>query len=329
MSTNEPQRPASSRIGALATLPLFFKLEGRRVLVAGGGEPALWKCELIAAAGAEVNAIAETFCAAFAERPRKGIRLTARSWTPQDLEGVALAIGGMTDDEEAERFFTAARALGVPCNVIDRPRYCDFQFGAIANRSPLIIAVSTNGAAPVLGQAIRSEIEAALPEEIGSWVEAAAGWRRVLADAEAGFSERRLFWTRFAKLAREEGGRSPEPGDFERLRSAKEGPREIAIIPLGDGSAEHLTLAAVRTLKIADVVVCDRSVPLAVLDFARREALRVPLSETGYSQMARLAREGRRVVAIVEPKDGDKAREALVKEGAAALLVPVAAVATV
>ena len=74
-------------------------------------------------------------------------------------------------------FAAAARAVGVPVNVIDKPAFCDFAFGAIVNRSPLVIGISTDGAAPVFAQAIRAKLEALLPKGFADWAAAAARWR--------------------------------------------------------------------------------------------------------------------------------------------------------
>ena len=99
-----------------------------------------------------------------------------------DFAGAAIAVADCADDDEAAQFAAAARAAGVPVNVIDRPAFCDFSFGAIVNRSPLVIGISTDGAAPVFGQAIRAKIEALIPKGFARWAEAA----RTLAAARAG-----------------------------------------------------------------------------------------------------------------------------------------------
>ena len=90
---------------------------------------------------------------------------------PRSLSGRA------TDDDEAVHFAAAARAAGVPVNVIDKPAFCDFSFGAIVNRSPLVIGISTDGAAPVFAQAIRAKLEALIPRGFAHWAEAARRWR--------------------------------------------------------------------------------------------------------------------------------------------------------
>ena len=91
-------------------------------------------------------------------------------------------------------FAAAARAAGVPVNVIDQPAFCDFSFGAIVNRSPLVIGISTDGAAPVFAQAIRAKLEALLPHGFSRWVEAAARWRGAVKASGLSFAGRRKFW---------------------------------------------------------------------------------------------------------------------------------------
>ena len=97
------------------------------------------------------------------------IVLNRRCWTSEDIKGAAVAIGAFDDDAAAAQFAAGARALGVLVNVIDKPAFCDFAFGAIVNRSPLVIGISTDGAAPVFAQAIRAKLEALLPNGFANW----------------------------------------------------------------------------------------------------------------------------------------------------------------
>ncbi|HEY8262042.1 MAG TPA: NAD(P)-dependent oxidoreductase, partial [Methylosinus sp.] len=140
----------------LATLPVFYALAGRRVVVAGGTEAAAWKADLAAAAGAEVHVFApspsQRLRAVAAARPR--LALVERGWRAEDLDGAALALAAIEDDAEAERFRDAAKSRGVALNIVDRPALSDFSIGAIVNRSPLVVGVSTGGAAPAFAQAL-------------------------------------------------------------------------------------------------------------------------------------------------------------------------------
>jgi uroporphyrin-III C-methyltransferase/precorrin-2 dehydrogenase/sirohydrochlorin ferrochelatase len=91
-----------------------------------------------------------------------------------------VAVAEEEDPEEAARFAAAARARGALVNVIDNPPFCDFQFGAIVNRSPVVIGISTDGAAPILAQDIRRRVEAILPSGLGAWSRVAKGFRERL-----------------------------------------------------------------------------------------------------------------------------------------------------
>ncbi len=317
----EEKRPA--RMDALATLPIFFKLKGKRAVLAGGTEAAAWKAELLAAAGAHVEVFAadpSTEMLEIAASPPAGaITVYQRNWQPSDLVGAAIAIGAITGDEEAAAFVAAAKAAGVPVNVVDRPAFCEFQFGAIVNRSPLVVAISTDGGAPVFGQAIRSRLEALLPAGFKRWAEAAKVWRRQGERLGADMSARRRFWELFAERALINADRPPLDSDLEDLIHEAESREKsstaagfVSLVGAGPGDPELLTLKAVRALRAADVVLYDDLVMPPVLEFARREAKRILVGKTGYGPackqseinglMVRLAREGKRVVRL---KSGD------------------------
>lgn len=312
-------RTRPERMQALATLPVFFKLAGKRAIVAGGSEPALWKAELMAATGAHVEVYADTFVDGFdalASAPPGGsVKLNKRAWSPADLEGAAIAIGASDDDEDAAAFAAAARTAGVPVNVVDRPAFCDFQFGAIVNRSPLVLAISTDGAAPVLAQTIRSLVEALLPDGLKRWVEAAKLWRTRGGQLGATAAAKRRFWNRFVDLAIDEAEREPREADFDALvRAPDKSPPSVAIVTVGE-SADTLTLRALRVLRTADRIFFDDDVPASVLDFARREAQRFAIGPdangdtnggaTGaVDRIVDAARNGERVVCLIAGSSG-------------------------
>src|SRR5262245_20961398 len=232
-AVRRPRQTERTRMDPIATLPVFFKLEGKRVVIAGGSEAAAWKAELAAAAGAIVDVYAADPCdelQQFADppSPRSALRhvrgerdsrivVHRRAWTAADLEGATLAIGAIADEPEAARFAAATRKAGVPCNVVDRPDLCDFQFGAIVNRSPLVIGISTDGAAPMLAQSIRSDIEGLLAAGFRRWVLAARRWRVLIKQRGLAFADRRRFWERFTALARRDANRTPDDGDMEAI----------------------------------------------------------------------------------------------------------------
>jgi uroporphyrin-III C-methyltransferase/precorrin-2 dehydrogenase/sirohydrochlorin ferrochelatase len=307
---------------ALARLPLFFALKGKRGLIAGGCAAAAWKAELLSAAGARVQVYAESpsdeMQLVASDPPGGEIVLHPRSWAESDLSDAAIAVGAFEDDESAALFAAAARAVGVPVNVVDKPAFCDFSFGAIVNRSPLVIGISTDGAAPVFAQAIRAKLEALLPKGFAAWAAAAARWREAVKASGLSFAGRRKFWQLFTAYAVRDSEMRPSNlhfnsfiADVKGLGSAPEN-GSVTLVGAGPGDPELLTLRAVRALQSADVILFDGLVSREVLDFARREAKKMLVGKTGYGPsckqdeinalMVNLARQGKRIVRL---KGGD------------------------
>jgi uroporphyrin-III C-methyltransferase/precorrin-2 dehydrogenase/sirohydrochlorin ferrochelatase len=192
--------------------------------------------------------------------------------------------------------------------VIDRPAYCDFSFGAIVNRSPLVIGISTDGAAPVFGQAIRARLETMIPRGFARWAEAARRWRQAVQSSGLSASGRRRFWQAFAAFALSNPQREPAPADFDALLRSTEDQAtaaeagSITLVGAGPGDAELLTLRAVRALQSADVILIDDLLAPDILDVARREAKTVLVGKTDKQDevalLIALAKAGRRVVRL-------------------------------
>lgn len=304
----------------LASLPVFLPLGGKRVVIAGGSDAARWKAELLQAAGATVEVFSANPCAglcALALR-QPSVRLISRCVEQRDLQGAALAVADVENAAEAAAFMESARAAGVLANVVDKPSFSDFQFGAIVNRSPLVIGVSTGGGAPALAQALRGRLEALLAPGLKLWADAAKTWRRKLAARDLSVAERRKFWELFSAKALD--ARREKPGEAEfaaLLAEATAGATQsnigsVALVGAGPGDPELLTLKALRVLQSADVVLYDELVAPAVVEMARREAEKIPVGKRGYKPSCRqehivsllisLAKAGRRVVRL---KGGD------------------------
>lgn len=309
------------RLDALAKLPLFFNLAGRRTLIVGGGAGAAWKAELLAAAGSNVDVVSpdagEEMQALLARGAAAGhLALHARDWTAADLAGCALAIGDFEHAEEAERFQQAGKAAGTPVNTVDKPQSCDFQFGSIVNRSPVIVAISTDGAAPILGQVLRQRIEALLPRTLGKWGELAQALRQSVKVKLSPGGERRRFWETFS--ARVFSGEAPPAAGpattdwVESIRQEHAVQGRVTLVGAGPGDPDLLTLKAMRALQSADVILFDDLVSKDVLELARREAKRIVVGKRGQREsckqgdintlMLELARQGKHVVRL---KSGD------------------------
>jgi uroporphyrin-III C-methyltransferase/precorrin-2 dehydrogenase/sirohydrochlorin ferrochelatase len=316
-----PTPTAPMRIAPLAVLPVFFKLAGRRAIVVGGSAGAAWKAEILAASGADVLVFSPSpsmELEAVAEAAKGRVEVVKQIWSPSDLSGAAIAIADVETEEEAHLFVGAAHAAGVPVNVVDKPTFCDFQFGSVVNRSPLIIGISTDGAAPVFGQAIRARIETLLPAGFQAWAQAAWSWRPLVQALALPFQARRRVWERFARQALSRPNAPPTEEDRAALlasaHSETDAPAQgsVALVGAGPGDPELLTLMAVRALQSADVILHDDLVAPAILDFARREARRLVVGKRGHRPSCRqddinalmisLAASGKRVVRL---KGGD------------------------
>ena len=310
--------PTPARIAPLANLPLFHKVAGRKVVVTGSSDGALWKAELLAAAGAEVLVLAGDAAdkfATLAASPLAGrVAVLARDWLPEDLAGAVLAVGSPADRAEADRFVAAARAAGALLNVIDQTELCDVQFATIVNRSPVVIAISTDGAAPMLGQSIRARIESVLPLGLSAWATAAKALRPRLKQRIDSFAARRGFWERFVQLAWDNPERAPTVADVEALfDAAPTRPRgRVMLVGAGPGDPELLTVKAVRALQIATVILYDDLVGPDVLELARREAHRICVGKSGNGPSCKQADINARMVelalageTVVRLKGGD------------------------
>jgi uroporphyrin-III C-methyltransferase / precorrin-2 dehydrogenase / sirohydrochlorin ferrochelatase len=308
---------APRRMERLSVLPVFLGLEGRPVVLAGGSEAAAWKAELLLAAGAVVQLYApdDTMDAAMRALLMREPRLVHhdRPWSTECLSGAALAVADTSSDGEAQAFQCAARAASVPFNVIDRPAYCGFQFGSIVNRSPVVVGISTNGVAPILGQAIRRRIETLLPPSLAAWGALAGRLRTEVLARFAPGAARRAFWERFVDRA---FAGPPEADAGQHLLSApatsQPNTGRVTLVGAGPGDAELLTLKAVRALQAADVILFDDLVSDDVLELARREAKRMLVGKRGgrescrqediNAMMVNFARAGKNVVRL---KSGD------------------------
>ncbi|EJN02554.1 NAD(P)-dependent oxidoreductase [Phyllobacterium sp. YR531] len=287
------------RVSHLAKLPIFWNLEGQRVIVAGGSDAAAWKAELLAACGAVVHIHADTLSDSFTHlvcsspgSKRPTYIHHARACTIADLAGASLAVGDFENENDARLFLDAGIAAGVPVNIIDKPAFCQFQFGSIVNRSPVIVSISTDGASPILAQAIRRRIEAILPDSLQLWAAMAQSLRGKINEwLETGQSRRR-FWEGF--VDRVFAGAPDERALPDLLAAAAKGGApamrcgKITFVLAGPGDPELLTLKAIRALQAADVVLYGARIPHGMLELARREALRLTADQSAGKMVDRI-----------------------------------------
>ncbi|MGB5102556.1 MAG: siroheme synthase CysG [Steroidobacteraceae bacterium] len=296
--------------------PLFADLHGRRVLVVGGGEVAERKVRLLLEAGAQVDVVAPEITAWLASREK--VSWLAPALDERALDGAILVIAATDDAAANARVATAARARNVLANVVDDAELSSFIVPAVVDRSPLVVAISTGGAAPVLARLLRERIEVMIDESFGSLAALLERWRARIKSAFPQLGARRRF---YEAVVRGETARSLRAGrgaeaerEIARLveRPAVAVPGSVVLVGAGPGDPGLLTLNALRALQEADVILHDRLVSDAVLALARRDATRIPVGKAArghsvaqdaiHGLMLEHARAGRRVVRL---KGGD------------------------
>jgi uroporphyrin-III C-methyltransferase/precorrin-2 dehydrogenase/sirohydrochlorin ferrochelatase len=301
----------------LSLFPAFHKVEDRRLVVVGGGEEAAAKVRLLAETSAEILLFAPSIEAATgADLIRAGGSWMPREPAAEDFVGVGLAFIA-TGDAGADRAAVAlARAAGVPVNVVDRPELCDFYTPAIVNRAPLAIAVSTEGAAPVLARHVRARIEAMFAPRFGDLAALAERLRHQVGSALTSPQERRRFWAGFftgqvaAKVF--SGAVAEAETDARKALTAPDRSGHVSLVGAGPGAEDLLTLRAQRALQEADVILFDRLVPEAVVAMGRRDARRIYVGKAKGAHVvsqdqinATLVREARADNRVVRLKSGD------------------------
>ncbi|WP_120995312.1 siroheme synthase CysG [Stutzerimonas urumqiensis] len=300
-------------------LPLFHDLHDRLVLVVGGGEVALRKARLLLEAGARLRVVATRIDPELEQLVvSAGGACMARAYEPSDMDGSVLVIAATDDDALNARLSHQAREQGTPVNVVDSPALCTVIFPAIVDRSPLMVAVSSGGDAPVLARLIRARLEAWIPAAYGQLAGLAKRFRQRVKASRPDVRQRRIFWEEVFQGPIAERALAGQVAEAERLIEQKltdQAPAhrgEVYLVGAGPGDPDLLTFRALRLMQQADVVLYDRLVAPAILDMCRRDADRIYVGkrrsehalpqEQINGQLVSLAREGKRVLRL---KGGD------------------------
>jgi uroporphyrin-III C-methyltransferase/precorrin-2 dehydrogenase/sirohydrochlorin ferrochelatase len=300
-------------------LPAFLDLQNRSCLVIGGGEVAARKVEMLRRAQADVTVVAPELCSALVEQHKNNaIRYISVQYSAAQLDGKALAVAATDDETVNERVAQDARARGLLVNVVDRPALCTFVFPSVIDRSPVVVAISSAGASPVLARQLRAKLETLIPNSYGRLAGLVGRFREQVKNRFSTTDQRRRFWEKILEGPVAElvfSGRESQAANA--LQQSLEtgtvsGQGEVYLVGGGPGDPDLLTFKALRLMQQADVVVYDRLVSKEVLDLVRRDAEKIyvgkerdnhSVPQEGINQMlVRLAREGKRVLRL---KGGD------------------------
>jgi uroporphyrin-III C-methyltransferase/precorrin-2 dehydrogenase/sirohydrochlorin ferrochelatase len=284
--------------------PIFLDLKDRPVVVVGGGEDALRKIRLLLKTDARISVIAPGLHDELAANTR--VNWVARRYEAGLLDGAVLVYSA--DPALNETVTADARARGIPVNAVDNPRLSTFIVPSIVDRDPLVVAIGTEGTAPILGQGLRARIDAMLPPALGTLAATAAGLRARVAETVPAGNRRRGFWHRFffgkVRDAFIANDTCAYLAGVEGLFAEEAAPPvgRVAFLGVHNNDPDLLTLKAQRKLQEADVIVHDRAIAPALLETARRDAVRIAVAGRMFDGSSDLlikeARSGKHVVRL-------------------------------
>ncbi|MEL6290621.1 MAG: siroheme synthase CysG [Pseudomonadota bacterium] len=264
--------------------PVFVDLEDIKIIVSGAGEMAVAKLRLLLKTSARITVFGANPASEIATWANEGrITLFRRSVAAGDTTGAVLLYAANNDAAEDARAAAIGRSAGALVNIVDNIDDSAFITPAIIDRDPVVVAIGTEGAAPVLGRRIKADVEQLLPGNIGTLARIGKRFRPTATKIAYGRA-RRAFWADYYEqvgpAALAEGGEAAVESALEDLlrshlnegeaSAAKNG--KVWIVGAGPGDPELLTLKARRVLHDADVIITDRLVSSDVLELARREA---------------------------------------------------------
>jgi len=326
-------------------LPIFVNLKGQDCLVVGAGDIAARKIDCLARAGAKITVIAKKISPIVADMGiTHSLTVLQKPFLPEDLHDFRLVVSATNDDETNRLVAKTAGQQKILVNVVDNPELCSFILPAIIDRSPIIAAVSSSGAAPVLARLLRAKIESLIPPSYGRLAALAGKFRQPVQQHIKNPSQRRVFWEQIlqgsvAELVFSGNDEQAEQQLQQQLSNKENTPAvgEVYLIGAGPGAADLLTFRALRLLQQADVVVYDHLVSPEIIDLARRDSEKIYVGKQRKNHtlaqesinilLADLAKAGKRVARL---KGGDpfifgrggEEIETLMQQGIAFQVVP-------
>lgn len=272
----------------MEAFPAFFPLRGRRVVIAGEGE------------GAEAKARLLADCPAMVDRASG-----AEALAPETYAGAVLAFIASVDENFCERAATAARAVGVPVNVVDHPELSNFHTPAVIDRGQVVAAIGTAGAAPIVAALLRAELEAKIPAGLGRLTALFGELRAEIRAAYPDLAKRRSFLRAMLQGPVAQAADAGDLGEAKRLLRTElargvASPGQVWLI-VAPPMRDLFSLRAARVLAEADILFVEAGVDPSLAVLARRDAPRRALAEADAAVLAQEAAEGRQPAALARP----------------------------
>lgn len=292
-------------------LPIFCRLDNKPVLLVGGGEVAERKARLLLDAGAQLTVVAPELDPELAELAANGsIEWLAGEFASEQLAGKWLVVAATDRREVNALVYQSANQARIFANVVDDPKRSSFIMPSIIDRSPLMVAISSGGKAPVLARLLREKLEALLPQHLGAVATFAGSLRERVKARFASMGERRRFWERLLgadrlgqALARGDSASAHQLAD-NLFADESQSAGEVVLVGAGPGDPGLLTLHALRQMQQADVVVYDRLVSDEVMALVRRDAKQIFVGKQAGNHC--VPQEGINQLLLAEAKKGQR-----------------------
>ncbi|HAY45699.1 MAG TPA: uroporphyrinogen-III C-methyltransferase [Gammaproteobacteria bacterium] len=264
--------------------PAFMNLKSRECVIVGGGQVALRKARLLASANAQLVVIAPDICKEL--KNLKQVHTThQREFRDADIDNATLLIVATNDTKLNEYISRLAHLNNLPVNVVDNPSLCSFITPSIVDRSPIVVAISSGGSAPVLARSLRARLESYIPPEYGQLAASMGELRAQVKSKLPNERARRIFWEKIVNgpIAKQ-FLRGNQSNAIEQLHQAVDStdnaanvktPGSVALVGAGPGNPDLLTFRALRLMQSADVILHDRLVSPEIVDLCRRDAERI------------------------------------------------------
>ncbi len=304
----------------MQALPIFIDLKQRSSVVIGGGNVATRKVTTLLKAFAKVVLIAPDLCHELQEMVDKHqLTYVKASFFPDQLDNAVIVIAATDDADVNEAVSIAAKARNIPVNVVDSPRLCTFTMASIVDRSPIVIAISSEGNAPVLARYVRTKIETMLPASYGRIATIAGEFRAAVKAKFSTSQQRRIFWEGALQgplveriLAGQESAARELLTNLLADKTDIKHHGEVYLVGGGPGDPDLLTFRALRLMQQCDVCIYDKLVSPEVMELVRRDAELIYVGKVRDQHtmpqeeinllLAKLAKEGKRVLRL---KGGD------------------------
>jgi len=303
--------------------PIFLDANYIAAMIIGGGEVASRKIELLLKTTVNITIMSKDVCASV----ERLINLHQLTWLKHHYQSghfsdINLVIAATDEASVNKAIAEEARSLNILTNVVDQPELCTYITPAIIDRSPMIIALSSSGSAPILIRMLREQIEKTLPQGYGKLADFSYKFREHVKARVKGLRNRRSFWenTLRGPIGQAVLDGRQQQAEQQLIASIKQKiappSGEIIFIHTKEGNPDNLTLNAHRAMQFADAVFYDDKVNTQLIEYVRRDAEKFhqPIFSQillNYQHAIELAKQGKRVLYLLAGNETLPKNEAL------------------